>query len=72
MSILNHLNPFKHPTPAQIRARQVAEAERALLEHEAAAEYHDAMATLCRSRLERLSGHEKHQAVDFKTGRRVA
>ena len=73
MSFFKNLNSFKMLTPAQIRAKQQEEAERAILEHEASAEYHDAMATLCRARLERLRATEQqHLAIDFKTGRRIA
>lgn len=77
MSFLIHFNPFKQPTPEQIRAKQAEEAERSALEHEANAEYSQAMATMYRNRVERLrytatpTSHD-HQAIEFKTGRRVA
>jgi len=45
---------FAPTSPQKIVAHQRYEAERLLLEHEAAAEYHKAMADMCRSRITRL------------------
>lgn len=77
MSFLKNLNPFKLPTTEKIRAKQIDEAERLALEHEAAAEYSDAMATMYRGRVQRLRDmDQQHEhdcpAIEFKTGRRVA
>lgn len=45
---------FRIPSAQRIARRQLEEAERHLLEYEAAAEYYDALATMCRGRIERL------------------
>lgn len=45
---------FRIPAAQKIAQRQLEEAERLLLEHEAAAEHHDALATMYRGRIERL------------------
>ncbi len=67
-------NPFKMPSAEDIRKKQLEEAERASLEHEAAAEHHDALATMYRGRVERLRSLTQpiDTFVDFKTGRRLA
>lgn len=49
---------FTPTKPEKIVAHQRYEAERFLLEHEAAAEYHKAMAEMYRARLERLTTKE--------------
>ncbi len=75
MSFLKNMNPFKLPTPEQISKKQIEEAERLALQYEADAEYSYAMATMYRARVERLRGtaqQHEHQAIDLKTGRRVA
>lgn len=75
MSIFQHFNPFRQPTPEQIRSKQIEDAERHALEHEANAEHCAALASMYRARVERLRSlaqQHEHQAVDFKTGRRVA
>lgn len=46
---------FTPTKPEKIVAHQRYEAERFLLEHKAAAEYHAAMAEMYRARLERLT-----------------
>lgn len=45
---------FRIPTARKIAMRQLEDAERAALEHEAAAEHHDALATMYSGRAERL------------------
>jgi len=74
MNFLSHLNPFKQPTAEQIRQVQLEQAERMALEHESAAEHHDALATMYRGRIERLraAAPDAHHAIELKTGRRVA
>lgn len=74
MSIFNRMNPFKLPTSEQIRQVQLEEAERMALEHESAAEHHDALVTMYKGRADRLraAAPDAHQAIDLKTGRRVA
>ena len=49
-----NLNPFT-PTPVEkVADAQLYEAKRLLLEHQAAAEYHAAMATMLAARIARL------------------
>ena len=45
---------FRIHAAQKIAQRQLEEAERLLLEHEAAAEHHDALATMYRGRIDRL------------------
>lgn len=45
---------FRRRTAADIVVEQVFEAERLAVEHEAAAEHHDALAKMYRARLKRL------------------
>lgn len=65
------------PTPAGIIAdEQLYEAQRKLVEHEAAAEHHAALSEMYRRRVERLSGIGPHlrletAAIDLKTGLRL-
>ncbi len=74
MKIITDL--FK-PTPADIIVHeQLYEAQRKLVEHEAAAEHHAALTEMYRRRVERLSGNEPGQrmetaAIDLKTGLRL-
>lgn len=63
---------FRIPTARKIAMRQLEDAERAALEHEAAAEHHDALATMYRGRVERLrvylaSGQAAAQLVAVET-----
>lgn len=58
---------FHRITAAQIREQQLAEADALALEHEAAAEHHDALATMYRARAERLRSMD--QPIDITTGR---
>ena len=46
---------FAPTKPEKIRTHQLREAERALLEHEAAAEFNTAMAAMLRQRIKRLA-----------------
>jgi hypothetical protein len=46
---------FAPTKPEKVMEHQLYEARRLLLEHEAAAEYHKAMAEMCRGRIERLN-----------------
>ena len=69
------MNMFK-PTPAAtIVNDQLYEAQRKLVEHEAAAEHHAALTEMYRRRVERLTGSEGAErqtaAIDLKTGRRL-
>lgn len=65
------------PTPADIIAdEQLYEAQRKLVEHEAAAEHHAALTEMYRRRVERLSGTSpgpriETAAIDLKTGLRL-
>lgn len=65
------------PTPAVIIAdEQLYEAQRKLVEHEAAAEHHAALTEMYRRRVERLSGsgsgpRMETAAIDLKTGLRL-
>ncbi len=64
------------PTPADlIITEQLYEAQRRLVEHEAAAEHHAALTEMYRRRVERLGGAEavyvETVAIDLKTGRRL-
>lgn len=45
---------FKQVDADQVAEHQLFEARRALLEHEAAAEFHEAMSVMYRGRVERL------------------
>jgi hypothetical protein len=63
------------PTPADtIVNDQLYEAQRKLVEHEAAAEHHAALTEMYRRRVERLGGGDTGDgvtaAIDLKTGRR--
>ena len=51
---MNWLKHLMRRTPASRETELLAEARMALVEHEAAAEHHDALATLYRHRIERL------------------
>ena len=66
---------FKPPPADIIVAEQLYEAQRKMLEHEAAAEHHAALAEMYRRRAERLGGAEGFAsvtaAIDLKTGRRL-
>jgi hypothetical protein len=69
------MNIFR-PTPADIIVtEQFYDAQRKLVEHEAAAEHHAALAEMYRRRVERLGGSEgavtETAAIDLKTGRRL-
>jgi hypothetical protein len=69
------MNLFK-PTPADAIAKdQLYEAQRKLVEHEAAAEHHAALTEMYRRRVERLTGSETGErqtsAIELKTGRRL-
>lgn len=65
------------PTPADIIVHeQLYEAQRKLVEHEAAAEHHAALTEMYRRRVERLSVSSPGQraetvAIDLKTGLRL-
>jgi hypothetical protein len=65
------------PIPADVIAdEQLYEAQRKLVEHEAAAEHHAALTEMYRRRVERLSGGGSSQrletaAIDLKTGLRL-
>lgn len=58
---------FRRVTAADIRREQLAEAEALALEHEAAAEHHDALATMYRHRAERLMAGVKSVTIDGTT-----
>ena len=69
------INIFRTPNAAMIAQRQLEEAERLALEHEAAAEHHDALATMYRGRADRLRAYlagSDDKPVDVKTGLRAA
>ena len=51
---MNWLKHLMRRTPASRETELLAEARMALVEHEAAAEHHDALAALYRHRIERL------------------
>lgn len=51
---MNWLKHLCRKTPASREAELLTDARMALVEHEAAAEHHDALATLYRHRVERL------------------
>lgn len=53
------LNPFTPPALGKIIDEQLYEARRLALEHEAAAEHHDALAMMYRARIDRLVAVEK-------------
>lgn len=48
---------FRQPTADEIAARLADDAQRAAIEHEAAAEHHAALATMYRGRWLRLANH---------------
>lgn len=48
---------FAPTTPAKLAAEQLKEARMKLLEHEAAAEFNQAMARMLRERIARLEAH---------------
>lgn len=52
---------FAPTKPEAIAAKQLQEAQRLLLEHEAAAEYHQAIARMCQSRIARLNERKEQQ-----------
>lgn len=57
---------FKHlcrTKPESREADLLYEARRALIEHEAAAEHHDALATMYRGRIERLESNAADRAA---------
>lgn len=63
---------FRIPAARKIAMRHLEDAERHALEHEAAAEHHDALATMYRGRVERLraylaSGQAAAQLVAVET-----
>ena len=66
---------FKPPPADIIVAEQLYEAQRKMLEHEAAAEHHAALAEMYRRRVDRLTatdvGERPIAAIDLKTGRRL-
>ncbi len=49
---------FAPTNPEKIASQQLYEAKRLLLEHEVAAEYHQAMVSMCRNRIARLTPTE--------------
>lgn len=53
MLLRNFLNP-KPPTPAEIRAADLVEAQRDLLEHSRKLEFHAAIVPMLKARIERL------------------
>lgn len=55
---------FTRTDPKKVMEAQLYEAERHAIEHEAAAEHHDALATMYRGRVARLKealGHDRKQ-----------
>ncbi len=72
---------FKRPPIHAIADEQLYDAQRKLLDHEAAAEHHAALAEMYRRRVHRLSQGslraevidpvEDTAAIDLKTGRRL-
>lgn len=56
---------FRVPSAKTIAQRQLESAERTLLEHEAHAEFHDAMATMYRDRIERLRDYVGQELGDL-------
>ncbi len=72
---MTHLMDLFKPPPADIIVtEQLYEAQRKLVEHEAAAEHHAALADMYRRRIERLGGNEglvaETAAIELKSGRR--
>ncbi|MEY3460708.1 MAG: hypothetical protein RLZZ03_361 [Pseudomonadota bacterium] len=65
---------FKPPPADIIVSEQLYEAQRKLVEHEAAAEHHAALAEMYRRRVVRLGGNEglvaETAAIELKSGRR--
>ena len=66
---------FKPPPADIIVTEQLYEAQRKLVDHEAAAEHHAALAEMYRRRIERLTirddGDRATVAIELKTGRRL-
>lgn len=66
---------FKPPPADLIVTEQLYEAQRKLVEHEAAAEHHAALADMYRRRIDRLTvttdGERPTVAIELKTGRRM-
>ena len=66
---------FKPPPADIIVSEQLYEAQRKLVDHEAAAEHHAALAEMYRRRIERLTirddGDRATVAIELKTGRRL-
>lgn len=56
---------FAPTDPSKIKALQLKEAQRALLEHEAAAEFNSAMADMLRTRIARLTDPRKVTVTGF-------
>ena len=65
---------FKPPPADIIVTEQLYEAQRKLVEHEAAAEHHAALTEMYRRRIERLGGNDglvaETAAIELKSGRR--
>lgn len=60
--MLNSLFKFFRPQAPKIAADALEQAERDFLDHQAAAEYHDAMVTMLAQRISRLTQYAKFVA----------
>jgi uncharacterized sporulation protein YeaH/YhbH (DUF444 family) len=52
------IDVFRAPSIRELEKRQLSAAQRFLLAHEGAAEYHAAMATMLRNRIDRIQNKE--------------
>lgn len=59
---MNWLKQLCRKQPESREADLLFEARRAVIEHEAAAEHHDALALMYRGRIERLEAHAKERS----------
>jgi len=53
---------FKHPSPVEVAARELAQAELSSLEHQSAAEFSQAMYAYQENRIKRLKAYLKARA----------
>ena len=60
---MNLLNLFRAPSAEEIHTDQLEDARRLALEHEAAAEHHDALATMYRGRIQRLEAASRDAKI---------
>lgn len=59
---------FRMPNASDIRRQQIEEAARLALSCQAAAEHHQALATMYRARVRRLEQEEAQQAQQMEVG----